>query len=52
MQGVPRKMFTHTNEKQNGKTAKEALHDMHSIHYYGDKIRCSRWEANLTYMQN
>jgi len=25
---------------------------MHSIHHYGDEIRCSKWEANVTYMQN
>jgi len=45
-------MFTHTTQKQNGTTAKEELHDMHSIHHYGDEIRCSKWEANVTYMQN
>jgi len=52
MQGVPRNMFTHTIEKQNGTTAKEELHDMNSTHNYGDEIRCSKWKANVTYMQN
>jgi hypothetical protein len=44
-------MFTHTTEKQNGTTAKEELYYMHSIHHYGDEIRCSRLEANVTYAE-
>lgn len=46
------KMFTHNTEKQNCTNAKEKLHDMHSIHHYGDEIRSSRWDTNVTYMQN